>query len=198
MGGSSPNRRETGRWVDTVRPVFRRKQKGDPDMPDIPGDKPPGCGCLSLMLVLVLGLSVVLLLAIQAQEPDRDAAGNHQEPGPLAVTSLRVGDCVDVDPRSTTVQGMAASPCTDPHDAQVYATGYLPEGEWPGEDAVSAAVSGRCADELTDVVDGQTYEVLQLEPIATDWPGGRGYSCLLQSADGSRLTAEIETVSTPG
>lgn len=166
-------------------------------MPDIPGDKPLGCGCLSVLVLAVFGASIALYLAIMSGQPDRADDGSLTEAGPLAVTALREGDCVLVDPAQVTLQGMAAVPCDDGHDAQVFATGVLPEGEWPGEDSVSATVDDRCREQLSGVADAASYDVLVLLPIAQDWAQGRGYACLLSRTDGSQLTAEIETTTSP-
>ncbi|MDA3040977.1 MAG: hypothetical protein O3C27_15900 [Actinomycetota bacterium] len=65
----------------------------------------------------------------------RDESGEIVEAGGLGVFAMEVGDCFQV-PIEDLVQSVEAVPCTEPHDAQVYAKFDMPDGPYPGEPAI--------------------------------------------------------------
>jgi hypothetical protein len=164
------------------------------DMPEWQPDKKPGCGCLSLGLLVVAGISIALLFAIRAMAPARDSADRLTESGPLSVTAMRAGDCIDYDTLPSEIQGLDAVPCALEHSAQVYAAGILPEGEFPGSEAVGGTVDDLCADAVSTLVQNETgFGYVNLVPTSTGWSADRGYLCLVTSADGSPMVGDAAT-----
>jgi hypothetical protein len=164
------------------------------DMPQWQPDKKPGCGCLSLGLLVVAGLSVALLFSIRALTPARDSEDRLTESGSLSVTAMRAGDCIDYDTLPSEIQGLDAVPCAREHKAQVYAAGILPEGEFPGSEAVGGTVDELCADAVGRLLqNGSDFAFVNLVPTSTGWSADRGYLCLATSADGSPLVGDGAT-----
>jgi len=83
-------------------------------------------------------------VAVREDEAGRDATGRITEAGPLDVFELRAGDCLTELRRGESVS-LPAVPCAAPHRGEVLSTMQLPGGPWPGERAVSAAATRRCA-----------------------------------------------------
>ena len=165
-------------------------------MPEWQPDKKPGCGCLSPGLLAVAGLSIAFLFSIRAMAPGRDSADRLTESGPLSVTAMRAGDCIDYDTLPSEIQGLDAVPCAHKHTAQVYAAGILPEGDFPGAEAVSGTVDELCADAVEGLVQNETeFGYVNLVPTSIGWSADRGYLCLVTSADGSRLVGDAATFS---
>lgn len=83
-------------------------------------------------------------MAVGEDEAEREATGRITEAGPLDVFELRAGDCLAELRRGESIS-LPAVPCSDPHRGEVVSTVQLPGGRWPGERAVSAAATRRCA-----------------------------------------------------
>ena len=154
-------------------------------------DDRPGCGCLSLGLVVMGVLSVLMVLAIQRMGPARDDAGVITDSGPAAVDTFQPGDCLRLGGAEERIAGTQALPCDRPHEAQVYATGYLPEGDFPTQEQIGEAVASRCGDALEKIpADVSVFDLSSLNPTADTWRYGRGYSCLLVVPGGGTATGD--------
>jgi hypothetical protein len=121
----------------------------------------------------------------------------------IAVSDLRVGDCVDTVDGPVPDDGIEKLPrldCDEPHDAEVYLVEdlTLDGDEYPGEEAVNADVRDVClADGFEDYVgiasDDSIYEVYALYPSERSWElGDRSAVCMVVSVDGSPLTRSVE------
>lgn len=101
----------------------------------------------------------------------------------LSVFNLRVGDClVDVAPDADTTT-VEAVPCAEPHGAQVLSTFELPDGPWPGRDAVLRPAEERCPAHLRDLpVSTAGLKSFYLFPTESSWPlGDHQIVCLATS-----------------
>lgn len=154
----------------------------------------PGCGCVGAVLSVMFALSILLVIAIQGMAPERDATGSLVESGQLGVTALRTGDCLTYDGLAEEVVGFNVVPCTEEHRAQVFATGSLPPGAWPGDDKLVSMVERRCGEAIAAKdaagVDLSSYDLVTLRPVASGWVGDRGYTCLIVSPSGGSLTGD--------
>lgn len=114
----------------------------------------------------------------------------------VAVVSLRgaedgaeAGTCVDL-----AASGPVEVPCGEPHDAEVVGVHDLPDGAYPGDDAVRRAAAGPCATAVAERVDPERragLEPVLLVPTATTWAGGdRTVTCLVEDPDG-RLVGSV-------
>ncbi|GMA24660.1 hypothetical protein GCM10025864_24190 [Luteimicrobium album] len=123
--------------------------------------------------------------------------------GDTDVYSLRVGDCLlsdsgDFDSTataSTAVDSVPVTPCSDPHDAEIYAETMLPAGEYPGDDAVGEQADDFCDAQFTaltglDYEDAPSLDFSEYTPTEDGWngDGDRLVQCVLllpQKVDGS-------------
>lgn len=99
---------------------------------------------------------------------------------------LVAGECIDDDELEHYFAGddYATTPCSDPHDNEVYFVYEFAAGPYPGEDAVSEELADICGGEFEGYVDSD-YESSSLV-IYRLWPGpelwdsgGRTGECLL-------------------
>ena len=109
---------------------------------------------------------------------------------------LAVGDCFDDPDDLTNVGSVAAVPCDQPHDNQVYAVFDLADGDWPGQDAVGEQAALGCIDRF-DAAIGEAYETSPLDiaplyPSADTWTAGdREVVCAAYNVDLSKITGSV-------
>ena len=146
----------------------------------------------------VVGVVAVLALAgcSTPAEPERDEAGAVVATEEAAdVFSLAVGDCTndsgETEGEVTTVE---AVPCDGPHDNEAYHAEDLPDGDYPGDDAVFTSADEICLREFEPFV-GLSYEESRLAyfpytPTQDSWEqgGDREVLCLVYDTAGEPLT----------
>ena len=152
------------------------------------------------------GLSVVALSAVAAlalsscsvfdssgssNEPPRDETnGQITETADADVFSIKVGDCLDyVALGSGEINSVPVVPCGEPHDGEVYAEMSLPDGDYPGDDAISQQADTYCYDQFATFVgipwDDSSLDYSPLTPTADSWDGfdDRLIQCVVASQD---------------
>jgi hypothetical protein len=89
----------------------------------------------------------------QAQETAAPGAGE------VDVLDLRVGDCLADSPTGgeEVIFTVETVPCSEPHSGEIYAVVTLPEGDFPGDEAVVAQAEESCTAEFESFV-GLPYE----------------------------------------
>ena len=98
------------------------------------------------------------------------------------VEDLTVGDCLRFS-------GLPTVPCSEPHTEEVYAVVNLPEGDFPGDEAIIAQVEDSCFAEFEEFV-GLSYEESVLEiglypPVEEMWDAGeRSVVCVVSDPAG--------------
>lgn len=146
------------------------------------------CGTLSLS-----GCSVANLISTIAggdKEPPRDDdTGEITEEGDLDVFSIAVGDCLGETPEGE-VESVTAVPCSESHDGEVFYDFSLPDGEFPGDDALVDAVYAGC-DPAFETFVGLPYDESSLDytyyaPTAESWAqlNDRLVSCVITDPNG--------------
>ncbi|GIG23852.1 hypothetical protein Cde04nite_00960 [Cellulomonas denverensis] len=134
-------------------------------------------------------LTVTMLAACSSDDAERDeSTGEITEASDASVFSLRVGDCLDyASLGSGDISTAGTIPCDEAHDVEIYAELELPEGDFPGEDAIDEQASQFCYDEFAGFV-GLSYEesgldFMPLQPQQDGWEGAddRIIQCLLVS-----------------
>ncbi|HMG28909.1 MAG TPA: septum formation family protein [Jiangellaceae bacterium] len=121
----------------------------------------------------------------QAQETAAPGAGE------VDVLDLKVGDCLaeSVPGGGEEVSSVQSVPCSEPHSEEVYAAVTLPEGDFPGEEAVVAQAEELCTAEFESFV-GLPYEesalyLSYLTPTEESWShGDREVVCTVYDPDG--------------
>lgn len=150
------------------------------------------------LLVLSLGLSAC------SSEPEatRDEAGDVATAGEIDAFAIDLSDCL-VEPPATgdqaeEVADVSAVPCAEPHDGEVYALFDLPDGDFPGDEAVTTAADERCVEEFDTFV-GKAYEDSALDfftftPTKDSWElrDDREVVCVIGDPEGGQTTGSLK------
>jgi hypothetical protein len=120
----------------------------------------------------------------QAQETAAPGAGE------VDVLDLEVGDCIAEIQDTEEIVSLPTVPCSEPHSQEIYAVVPLPEGDYPGEEAVADQADESCTAEFESFV-GLPYEesVLYYNYLypsdEQSWNGGyRWVTCSVYDPDG--------------
>lgn len=122
----------------------------------------------------------------------RDESGEVTSAGAVPVEELTRGDCVNgLNDDGEYIGELPAVPCTEPHEGEVFAILELPDGEWPGEEAILDQAARACTDRLAfysaDVYEDESIYVLPLSPTARGWwLDDRAVICIAYFLDGAR------------
>lgn len=111
----------------------------------------------------------------------RDDSGRITVGGEMDVFDLVVGDCFDEREQTGArvsedgIQTVTAVPCDEPHTYEVFHDFEMPNGPYPGDDAVGLAADNGCYGAFAGFV-GQPYEDSPLEywyytPLESGWDG---------------------------
>lgn len=145
------------------------------------------------------GIAVVIVVSIIVGwlgSARRDDSGAIASGGTLSVTDLRIGDCFD-DPGEDEINEVAAIPCNEPHDFEVFHITQLTNPVYPTDDQLISAVETQCLPVFQTYV-GIAYADSQLDinwvsPTRGSWDeGDRTMSCFALNTDGSKLTASVQ------
>lgn len=124
------------------------------------------------------------------EETDVEETGPVADGEPIQVMDLEIGDCLPyID---DTVYELTLLPCDQPHDSEVYSIFSFPEdGEYPGDDAVTAEAISKCEAAFDEFVGAPYSEVYDLDyywfaPTKRSWDNAddRAVQCLIFSYDG--------------
>ena len=137
----------------------------------------------------------------------RSDNGEIVEAGDVGVLVLKVGDCVQLPSEVKsqllgdtsglmTVFSFSAVPCTELHDAELYAIKTTNKNEFPGEEALFDEFSDSCIDEYLTYsgieYDLSPHSAFPMVPTAESWEqGDRVIQCFAILADGEQLGASI-------
>lgn len=129
-----------------------------------------------LAAAAIVGLA---LSACGAPDAKRDeSSGEITEAADADVFSLTVGDCLDLTDETdeTAVETLPTVPCTEPHNAQVFAEQALAMDELPVEQDLFDLADQFCYDQFAGYV-GLAYEesvleVTYLYPTQESWDQG--------------------------
>ncbi len=130
-----------------------------------------------LLPAALLAVSVGLSACGGEPEATRDDAGAVASAGAVDAFSVELGDCMD-QPTSTggeleEVDEIKAVPCTEPHDGEVYEVLDLPDGDFPGDEALSATVDEKCGAAFDSFVgmpfDESVLGFFSLQPTQESW-----------------------------
>lgn len=148
--------------------------------------------------LLLLALSGCALLGPE-DAPRESPGGQVTESADAAVFSVKVGDCINVSgmEEGVEMETLPVVPCADPHDGEIFAETELPEGDFPGDDALLAQGDEFCAGEFEGFV-GKPYDdsVLYywaLTPSQEGWDtlDDRVVQCVLDT-DGELVTGTLK------
>ena len=143
------------------------------------------------LIVALAGISGCGILDETPEPAVRDESGEITESSEADVFSLKVGDCLNETSTEETaeVTSVPTVPCSDPHDSEAYAATDMPEGDYPGDQAVIDASDTFCYDQFATFV-GLSYDESALDlasffPTPESWAeGDREIMCFISSPDG--------------
>jgi Domain of unknown function (DUF4190)/Septum formation len=131
-------------------------------------------------------LLLIVLLVVVTGSPGsatRGANGQISHGGKLNVFSLAVGDCFDNPASQQDIASVTAVPCTEPHDAQVFASFDLPgtDTNYPGN--LTQLASNGCnaqQDHLNQALVTDSMSIRFIYPVQHAWQSGeRTVTCLV-------------------
>jgi Septum formation len=189
---------------------YRSDHAAATDDTDTTADEAIGPGALARSTVatwLTRGVVRLLLAAVvfggwyfftSFNDADRDGSGEIVSAGQLDVMSLQVGDCFnDPEELEQVVFDVAAVPCSEPHDNEVFA--LMPFGSafgdsYPGEATLDDYSYEVCGGQSFDSYVGGAYvdsslEVFSFSPTEESWnDGDREFVCVLYRIDFGEIT----------
>ncbi|KQY23110.1 hypothetical protein ASD16_11055 [Cellulomonas sp. Root485] len=146
-----------------------------------------------LLALALAGISGCGILDETPEPAVRDeTSGEITESSEADVFSLQVGDCLNDASQSEEVEEVSSVPtvpCDQPHDSESYAATDMPEGEYPGDQAIIDASDTFCYEQFATFV-GLSYDESSLElasffPTPESWAeGDREIMCFISSPDG--------------
>lgn len=146
----------------------------------------------ALLAVALVGVSGCGILDQAAEPAVRDeTSGEITESSEADVFSLKVGDCLNEagSEDAEEVSSVPTVPCAEPHDSEAYAATDMPDGEYPGDQAVMDASDTYCYDQFATFV-GLSYDESELDlasffPTPESWAeGDREIMCFVSSPEG--------------
>ena len=134
-----------------------------------------------------------------AGQADRNEDGEVVDGGSVDVMTLVVGDCLndglDDGGGEQLVSSIEATPCNEPHTSQIIARFDLTQDEFPGEDAIAAAVDSRCEDlisaSLSRAADAYELSYIYFYPSAETWESESDREVLCGLASTTEMTESI-------
>jgi hypothetical protein len=113
------------------------------------------------------------------------ATGKITHSGSLSALSLRVGDCFDNPPGATSITSVTAVPCSQPHNAQIYAKFDLSGSilSYPGMPALTRLATSGCNARVGSLDKSEITNSMRLRflyPEADSWlDGNRTVACMI-------------------
>lgn len=144
---------------------------------------------LVLSLGLVLGLTSC---GVFDDGPERNESGVIIQGGEIDAGDLEIGDCFNG--RSAEVEKVAAVPCAEPHDFELYHSYDLAYDEFPGADVIEVEWLRGCLLAFEEFVatpfDESKLDISGIFPQEGTWNdlGDREVLCSVTALDGSRLS----------
>ncbi|MGV0644378.1 septum formation family protein [Mycolicibacterium sp. XJ2546] len=125
-------------------------------------------GVIVGVIVLVVGAIIALFLIV-----GKDT---------VTATDVKVGDCLKEIPSGTRVLTVQTTGCDEPHAGEVFAVLLMPDGDFPGQDAIDD-YADKCGPELASyspaAMEDDTIQMYVLYPTAETWAeGDRAVTCI--------------------
>ncbi|MBM6403176.1 DUF4190 domain-containing protein [Phycicoccus sp. CSK15P-2] len=142
--------------------------------------------CLSGAWVLALVGAVAFAVLSSATRGDDGAVVSS---GQVSARDLHVGDCFEEITERSTIYSLPAVPCSEPHQAEVFATFDLEPGPFPGDDRLDTLATRGCTERFETSALGSTtsdeFDLYYLYPLRQNWrEGDREIVCIALSLPG--------------
>ncbi|GAA3218277.1 hypothetical protein GCM10017691_00970 [Pseudonocardia petroleophila] len=113
-----------------------------------------------------------------------------------SVLNLEVGQCIADAATGDQVSSLPTVDCSEPHAGEIYALPQLPDGDFPGDEAVNEQAQQLCSGQAFQDYVGKPYQDSEiyystLSPSLETWneDDDREIVCILTTQDGSPLEA---------
>lgn len=147
-----------------------------------------------IVFVAVIAVGAVSSFFLSASRSD---TGEISRSGDIDANDLRVGDCFDFkDPDAEEFDQVAARPCSEEHQYELFFLGSMPAGTFPTDAAFDSYVTNACEPAFATYV-GRSFESSRLEltwvgPTSEAWNfGDHAVQCLLNDPQQPRLTTSL-------
>ncbi len=144
----------------------------------------------------LLGAAIVLafvggVIYTHVIDPDRDDAGNVRGDRTISFDDVRAGDCTSLNRFIALDSDIAATPCTNAHNAEVIGRYAMPKGDWPGQDAVDKSAKTECARQLKAYAGtpADDIEAVSATPTESTWSRDRDIICFAYRSAGDLTTS---------
>ncbi len=112
-----------------------------------------------------------------------------------AVEALVAGDCF-TGSRSEQIDTVTLIPCASAHESQVTVTFELPDGSYPGKDAVIAAAEEGCSDKADPLLTDKAFDELEPSFIYPSdgfaWKLDRRVLCIVDATEGTTTGSALK------
>lgn len=128
---------------------------------------------------------------VDGDDPKRDdTTGEIVEASEADVFSVLVGDCMNSADLFGMVETVPTIPCDEAHDSEAYAVTDMPEGDYPGEDAINTFADEFCYTEFAPFIgipyEDSLIEYFPLTPLQDGWEqlDDRQILCFVEDPEG--------------
>jgi hypothetical protein len=139
-------------------------------------------------------LIVIAIATGVTAEPERSTSGQVTGQSKVFIDKLKAGDCFSGGKKDQ-IDLVTAIPCTSPHESQVVAIIQLPDGPYPGEDAVTSEAEQGCTDKADPLLKDSAFDDLApsyVYPDADTWRGDRSVLCLVEAPTGTTTGSALK------
>lgn len=145
-------------------------------------------------MIAAAALGIALLAGCSAGAPTRDETTNEiTEAGDADVFQIAVGDCTN-DVADGEMSEVPVVPCGEPHDNEIFFAFDMPDGEFPGAEAFSAAAEEQCPAAFESFVGialaDSMYQWWPITPSEGSWNEGNDREILCLAFDPSLTQIE--------
>lgn len=152
--------------------------------------RPAAIAAAALLAASLTGCGAIGDLLSGPAQPERDETTQEiVESADADVFALRVGDCLNMI-AADEVETVPVVPCGEPHSDEVFHEFQIPDGDYPGDDAVIAAAEESCLAAFEPFVglpfEESTLDVSWYVPTQQSWEGmdDRTVSCMVSDPAG--------------
>ena len=155
---------------------------------------------VAILTLIVVGIGGVIHLhgrsADAASAAPSASASPRSDAETVRADRVDPGDCLKDSPSSGVVTKLSVIPCAQPHKAEAYAQTDLPDGAFPGDQAVAAKAEQACSSRFQAFI-GRSYdesvvELTYLHPIQQSWElGDRSVLCMVEMPNGAPVQGTL-------
>jgi Septum formation len=160
------------------------------------GQRGKGLAIVALVIsaVWVVVITAVVALAVFTSA-ERDDEGEITSEGSVSAFEVRAGDCFNNPPIDAQATSIEAVPCSQPHDAEAFATFDIRSEQYPGDNQVVRQAEAGCVVRFEDFIGlpyaNSVYELVYLHPTRSSWRLGDDRTVLCAVVDpAGKITEE--------